>query len=144
MEKVVCVSLYGDPCHVGHLELLQKAKSLGDKLYVIVNNDDQAAMKKGKAFMPAKERVRLIRAFACVDAAIIACDSDRTVCATIRLIQPDIFANGGDAWNTNIPEAETCKELGIQLVDGLGSKIQSSSWLIEGSKVYQSGKFPAV
>lgn len=134
MEKVVCVSGYFDPLHLGHIEYLQKAKTLGDKLYVIVNNDDQASMKKGKPFMPAKERVKVIRSLACVDSAIIACDSDRTVCATIRLIQPDVFANGGDQTNESIPEAETCRELGIQLVDGLGAKIQSSSWLIEGAK----------
>jgi cytidyltransferase-like protein len=134
MEKIVCVSMYADPCHVGHLELLQKAKKLGDKLYVIVNNDEQATMKKGKPFMPAKERVKIIRSLECVDAAIIACDKDRTVCETIRLIHPNIFANGGDQTNESIPEVEICRELGIQLVDGLGAKIQSSSWLIEGSK----------
>lgn len=134
MEKVVCVSMYGDPIDVGHLELLQRAKLLGTKLYVIVNNDHQAMMKKGQPFMPAKQRVKIIRAFECVDAAIISTDKDRSVCETLKLIQPDIFANGGDSWNTNIPEAETCNELGIRLVDGLGSKIQSSSWLIEGCK----------
>lgn len=134
MEKVVCVSGYFDPVHLGHIEYFQKAKTLGTKLYVIVNNDEQAMMKKGQPFMPAKERVKIIRALDCVDAAIIACDKDRTVCETIRFIHPDIFANGGDQTNESIPEAEICRELGIQLVDGLGAKIQSSSWLIEGAK----------
>lgn len=128
-SKIVCVSGYFDVLHIGHIEYLEKAKSLGDKLYVIVNNDEQATLKKGRPFMPAVERVRLIRALKCVDAAIIACDKDRTVCETLRLIHPDIFANGGDQSNDSIPEASVCNELGIQLVDGLGAKIQSSSWL---------------
>lgn len=128
--KVVCVSGYFDCFHKGHLEYLEMAKSLGDKLYVIVNNDEQAAMKKGRAFMPASERVKIIRSIYCVDAAIIAMDKDRTVCETLRLIHPDIFANGGDQNNDTIPERAVCEELGIQLVDGLGEKVQSSSWLL--------------
>ena len=41
------------------------------------------------------------------------------------------FANGGDQTNGSIPEAKICKELGIKLIDGLGDKIQSSSWLLK-------------
>lgn len=128
--RVVCVSGYFNPFHVGHLEYLEQAKALGDKLYVIVNSDEQAILKHGKSFMPAKERVRIIRALHCVDAAIIAVDKDRTVCETLRLICPDVFANGGDQNNDTIPERAVCEELGIELADGLGDKIQSSSWLI--------------
>lgn len=128
--KVVCVSGYFDCFHQGHLEYLEKAKALGDKLYVIVNNDEQAALKKGRAFMPASERVKIIRSIYCVDAAIIAVDKDRTVCETLRIVHPDVFANGGDQNNDSIPEKAICEELGIQLVDGLGDKIQSSSWLL--------------
>jgi cytidyltransferase-like protein len=127
--RVVCVSGYFDPLHVGHLEYLEKAKQLGDILYVIVNNDLQAALKKGKSFMPEQERLRIVRSLACVDAAILACDRDRTVCETLRIVRPDAFANGGDQTNASIPEAPVCHELGIELIDGLGDKIQSSSWL---------------
>lgn len=129
MEKIVCVSGYFDPLHVGHIECLQKAKELGDKLYVIVNNDHQASMKKGKSFMPEGERLKIVRNLKCVDAAILACDKDRTVCESLRILRPDIFANGGDQNNESIPETVVCNELGISLVDGLGDKIQSSSWL---------------
>jgi len=132
--KVVCVSGYFSPIHCGHLEYLEKAKTLGDKLYVIVNNDEQAILKSGKSFMPAAERVKILRAIHCVDAAIIATDKDRTVCETLRLIHPDLFANGGDQNNEIIPERAVCDELGIELVDGLGDKIQSSSWLIAKAK----------
>mmetsp|Transcript_21670 Transcript_21670/g.38267 ORF Transcript_21670/g.38267 Transcript_21670/m.38267 type:complete len:148 (+) Transcript_21670:102-545(+) len=133
-KKVVVCSGYFDPMHFGHIEYLEKSKDCGDKLIVIVNSDKQAAMKKGKPFMPASERVKLVRALECVDAAIIAVDDDRTVCKTLALLHPDIFTNGGDQTNESIPEAKPCEELGIQLVDGLGGKVQSSSWLLARSR----------
>lgn len=133
-EKIVCVSGYFNPFHVGHLELLERAKKLGDKLYVIVNNDRQSILKKGTTFMPEGERIEIIRALKCVDAVVIACDEDRTVCKTLRMIRPHIFANGGDVTATApCPEEVVCKELGIEMVYGLGQKVQSSSWLIAGS-----------
>jgi cytidyltransferase-like protein len=131
--KIVCVSGYFNPLHVGHLEYFEKAKQLGDYLFVIVNNDVQAHLKRGTTFMPEAERLSIVRSIKCVDAAILACDKDRTVCETLRLVRPHIFANGGDQNNTTIPEAGVCEELGIELVDGLGEKIQSSSWLIQGA-----------
>jgi len=132
--KIVCVSGYFDPFHVGHLEYLEKSKKLGDYLFVIVNSDYQAQLKKKKAFMNQYERLKIIRSLKCVDAAIIAVDKDRTVRETLRIIKPDLFTNGGDQNNNTIPEIEVCQELDIDLVDGLGEKIQSSSWLIKSSK----------
>ena len=133
-ETIVCVSGYFNPIHIGHIELLQKAKDLGTKLFVIINNDKQSFLKKGSSFMPEGERLKIIRSIKCVDAAIISKDEDRTVCKSLRLIHPHIFANGGDQNNDIIPEKTVCEELGIKLVDGLGSKIQSSSWLIQKNK----------
>ena len=133
-ETIVCVSGYFNPIHIGHIELLQKAKDLGTKLFVIINNDKQSFLKKGSSFMPEGERLKIIRSIKCVDSAIISTDEDRTVCKSLRLIHPDIFANGGDQNNDIIPEKIVCQELGIKLVDGLGDKIQSSSWLIEKNK----------
>merc|ERR1712187_705339 len=112
---------------------LQRSKDLGDSLIVIVNNDRQAALKKGQPFMPARERVKLVRSLACVDAAIESVDEDRSVCKSLAIIHPDIFTNGGDQRNEKTPEALVCSQLGIQMVDGLGEKIQSSSWLIKAS-----------
>ena len=99
-----------------------------------MNNDKQAEMKKGHAFMPATERVKLVRSLDCVDAAIAAFDEDRTCRKTIRLLVPDAFTNGGDQNNDSIPEAPVCKEIGCELVDGLGMKVQSSSWLMARAK----------
>lgn len=132
-QKVVVASGYFDPLHYGHIEYLQRSKDQGDKLIVIVNNDRQAKAKKGQPFMPARERVKLVRSLACVDAAIESVDEDFSVCKTISIIHPDVFTNGGDQKNENIPEAQVCAELGVHMVDGLGEKIQSSSWLIKGA-----------
>ena len=136
MTKYVCVSGYFDPIHIGHLEYFKNAKKLGDKLIVIVNNDEQAILKKGKPFMPADERIQIIKELKCVDIVVKSIDTDRTVCRTIETIEPKptYFCNGGDQFNDIIPEAKICMERNIQLVDGLGEKIQSSSWLIKGSK----------
>mmetsp|Transcript_15541 Transcript_15541/g.37329 ORF Transcript_15541/g.37329 Transcript_15541/m.37329 type:complete len:148 (+) Transcript_15541:54-497(+) len=139
-EKVIVASGYFDPMHVGHLEYLQRSKDLGGKLIVIVNNDRQASLKKGKPFMSCRERVKLVRGLKCVDAAIEACDDDRSVCKTLRILHPDIFTNGGDQTNESIPEAAVCKELSIEMVDNLGGKVQSSSWLISKTK----GEIPTV
>ena len=137
MSTIVCVSGYFDPIHVGHLEYLLKARALGDHLVVIVNNDFQASLKKGKSFMPDTERVEILKALQMVDDVVLSVDKDRTVCETLRVMvpRPHIFANGGDQTNQSIPETAVCEELGIALVDGLGNKIQSSSWLIQKSKV---------
>ena len=132
--KIVCVSGYFDPFHVGHLEYLEKSKKLGDYLFVIVNNDKQSKMKKGKSFMNQYERLTIIRALKYVDSAIIAVDNDSTVIETLKIIKPDIFTNGGDQFNNTIPERQICEELDIELVDNLGDKIQSSSWLISSAK----------
>jgi D-beta-D-heptose 7-phosphate kinase/D-beta-D-heptose 1-phosphate adenosyltransferase len=130
--KWVCVSGYFDPFHVGHLEYLEKAKKIGDKLVVIVNSDHQAKLKKGKSFMPAAERCKIISALRCVDHVVESIDKDRTVRETLRTMQPkpDYFCNGGDQDNSTIPEVEVCRERGIELRDGFGDKIQSSSWLL--------------
>lgn len=135
MGKIVCVSGYFDPIHVGHLEYFKNAKKLGDKLLVIVNNDEQATLKKGKPFMPVDERIILINELECVDIAVKSIDTDRTVCQTLSTLEPKptYFCNGGDQFNDIIPETEICDQRGIILVDGLGEKIQSSSWLIKKS-----------
>lgn len=125
--KTVAVSGYFDPLHVGHIEMMEKAKSLGDKLIVIVNNDKQAELKKGKPFMNEDDRLKIIKSLKCVDEAFISIDHDSSVCNSLRLCVPNIFANGGDRKEEEVPEAKICKAFGIEMVDGLGDKIRSSS-----------------
>ncbi len=128
--KVVAVSGYFDPLHVGHIEYLKLANELGDKLVVILNNDKQAELKKGKVFMPLNERKIILESIRYVDEVFVSIDIDKTVCKSLEAIKPDIFAKGGDRFSYEIPEAEVCKRLNIKIVDGLGKKIQSSSDLI--------------
>ena len=130
-----------DPLHVGHLDYLQRAKALGDRLLVIVNSDEFLIRKKGYAFMPLAERMKVIKALACVDIVVSGIDKDQSVCETIRALcrsqmYPNIFANGGDRKVGGILEEETCKELGIRIVDGLGEKVQSSSNLVKRAREF--------
>ena len=135
-EKIVCVSGYFDPIHIGHIEYFKKSKEIGTKLMVIVNNDDQARLKKGRPFMPCKERMQLIEELKCVDIVVESIDTDRTVCNTLSTVEPkpDFFCNGGDQNNNTIPEGPVCQARKIELRDGFGEKIQSSSWLIGNSQ----------
>ena len=124
---IVSTSGYFDPLHVGHLECLEMAKELGDRLIVIINSDLQAKLKKGKSFMNENDRLKIVLALKCVDHAFLSIDKDKSQCETLRYIKPDIFAKGGDRMSDEIPESKICKELGIDIVDGLGEKIRSSS-----------------
>jgi rfaE bifunctional protein nucleotidyltransferase chain/domain len=134
MSKVVVASGYFDPIHVGHIECLEKAKELGDKLIVIVNNDAQIKLKKGESFMSQDDRMKIVSSLKCVDEVFLSIDEDRSVCKSLEAIKPGIFAKGGDRTIDEIPETPICKELGIQIIDGLGEKIRSSSELVENSK----------
>jgi D-beta-D-heptose 7-phosphate kinase/D-beta-D-heptose 1-phosphate adenosyltransferase len=142
-KVIVCASGYFSVLHVGHIEYLEKAKLLGDKLVVIVNSDEQAKLKTGFSFMPQDERAKIISALKCVDKVVISIDTDRTVCATLEMIKPNIFAKGGDQNRNTIPEAKVCDKYNIKIVDGLGDKIQSTRWLLKEvkSKLDSSSKY---
>ena len=126
-SKIVAISGYFDPIHVGHLEYIKIARSLGNFLVVILNNDHQCSLKKGKSFMSEGDRVKIMKSIRGVDEVVLSVDQDRTVCRTLEIINPDIFANGGDRHNEEIPEAAVCRKYNIDLVDGLGNKTRSSS-----------------
>lgn len=123
----VAVSGYFDPIHVGHLEYLKMAKELGDSLVVIVNNNHQCELKKGKPFMDQNDRLEIVKALRFVDEVFLSIDKDRTVCKSLEAVRPNIFANGGDRATSEVPEAPICKKYNIKMVDGLGDKIRSSS-----------------
>ena len=136
--KAIIVSGYFNPLHKGHLEYLNCAKAIADKLFVIVNNDNQRELKGSKEFQDEDERVIIISNLKAVDEVFLSIDKDRTVCETIKHISERFgneyelsFANGGDQNNDICQEALICKKLGISLIDGLGTKIQSSSWLLK-------------
>jgi len=137
-KKAIIVSGYFNPIHKGHLEYFNTAKALTDELFVIVNNDHQRALKGSTEFQLEEERMIIVSNIKAVDKAILSVDTDRTVCKTIAAIAKEYgesynlaFANGGDQNNETIPEKSICEAMGIELLDGLGDKIQSSSWLLK-------------
>ena len=125
--KKVCISGYFDPLHVGHIEYINKAKKLGDYLVVIVNNNLQCKLKKGKFFMDENDRAEIVKNLKSVDEVFLSIDDDKTVCKSLKKLKPSIFANGGDRKNYEIPESNVCNVKGIEIIDGLGDKIRSSS-----------------
>ena len=140
-KNAVIVSGYFNPIHKGHIEYFNNAKGLADELFVIVNNDKQRALKASKEFQKEEERKIIVSNIKAVDKVILSINQDRTVCATLNMIAEKYsdeyelaFANGGDQNNDTIPEQEICNKTGIKLIDGLGDKIQSSSWLLENTK----------
>jgi cytidyltransferase-like protein len=140
MKKAVIVSGYFNPLHKGHLELFQKAKEVGDILIVIVNNDKQRELKGSQFFQDEEERIEIIRALSIVDMAWVSVDEDSTQNKTLKVMVNKFydsmklaFANGGDQNNNTIPEKDVCNQFGIELIDGLGDKIQSSSWLLKNT-----------
>ena len=137
-KKAIIVSGYFNPIHKGHLDYLNNAKAITDKLFVIVNNDHQRALKGSKEFQDEKERMIIVSNIKAVDKVILSIDADRTVCKTIESIAKEFgeefelgFANGGDQKNNTIPEKQVCEKMNVTLIDGLGDKIQSSSWLLK-------------
>lgn len=129
---LVAVSGYFNPLHVGHLEMIQKAKKLGDKLVAIVNNDRQVALKGSVPFMSQADRLKIVAALREVDAVFLSIDKDKSVCKSLAKLKPNIFANGGDRHSIgDVPEFPICQKYGIKMVDGLGKKIRASSEMIK-------------
>ena len=139
IQKPIIVAVSGgfDPIHIGSIRLFQNAKKLGDKLVVILNNDNWLKAKKRHIFMAEKERQEVLEALACVDRVVLTNHyknpKDMSVCKALLQLRPNIFANGGDRHKKNIPEVATCDMIGCRMVFnvGKGGKVQSSSWLLE-------------
>ena len=140
--RVGIISGYFNPIHVGHIDLIERSREVVDVLYVIVNSDFQRELKGSKEFMSAGERSRIVSSIKGVTGCFLSIDRDRSVCCSIRMVYEDVssyyssydldfkFINGGDRGNGNIPEVGVCEELGIEILDGFGDKVQSSSWLL--------------
>ena len=143
-EIVVAVSGGFDPIHIGHVRLFERAKALGDRLVVILNNNNWIKAKKKHIFMGQNERKEIIQALKPVDAVMLTRHGkkpkDMGVSEALLRLRPDIFANGGDRDEKNAAnpqsslyaDIQTCKKYGIKMVFnvGDGGKVQSSSWLL--------------
>lgn len=139
---VVVISGYFNPIHSGHLDYIQAASKLGDRLVVIVNNDEQVALKGAVPFMAASERMLIVNAIKGVGQVVLAIDSDQSVVETLKSVYSEysleyffdgmIFANGGDRTKANSPEEEYCQWRKIRTAYGVGGgKTQSSSSLLK-------------
>lgn len=132
-EIVVAVSGGFDPVHVGHIRYFEEARKLGDRLVVILNDDEWLLKKKGYIFMPLSERVEILQALRSVDEIVVREPyEDMSISHMLEKLDVHIFAKGGDRTIDNIPEVEVCSRRGITMVFGVGGsdKPQSSSWLV--------------
>ena len=135
--KTVCISGGFDPLHVGHLRMIIEASVLaqGGRLVVILNSDEWLMQKKGYVFMPFEERKEILMGIRGVSEVTSVDDSDNTVCEALIRINPNVFANGGDRKEGNIPEAQVCNDLNIKMIYNVGGgKVQSSSKLVYAMK----------
>jgi D-glycero-beta-D-manno-heptose 1-phosphate adenylyltransferase len=95
-KKLVFTNGHFDLLHVGHLDYLEKARALGDALFVGVNSDESTRQLKGEGrpLVPAVERARLLAALSPVTAVFIF--EGRTAKIPISTLQPEIYVKGGD------------------------------------------------
>lgn len=140
--RVGIISGYFNPIHVGHLDLIERSREVVDVLYVIVNNEFQRRLKGSAEFMRESERSRIVSSIKGVTGVFLSIDMDRSVCKSLGMVYRNVssyysgyelefkFINGGDRSNGEIPESGVCGELGIEIIDGFGDKVQSSSWLL--------------
>lgn len=132
--KVVIVSGFFNPLHGGHLDMIEAAAKMGDRLIVVVNNDKQQVEKKGKVILVETNRARLLRALRVVDEVVISIDNDMTVIKTLEFLASQypedelVFANGGDRDSTKVvPETDVCQENDIEMIFGVGGNNKADS-----------------
>ena len=136
MKKIVITSGFFNPIHIGHINLIRKAKQLGDFLVVIVNNDEQVKLKGSVPFMAEQERIEIIKALKYANDVVLSIDKDGSVIESLKMVAklyPGelFFAKGGDRNVNNIPEKKVCEEFNIEVINGVGgNKVQSSSLLL--------------
>ena len=138
MRELVLVSGGFDPIHSGHICLIQEASKYGE-IVVLLNSDEWLRKKKGKEFMPFKERAVIMKSLKNVIDVISFDDSDKTCINGLKNAinkYPNCkikFANGGDRNNQTTPEKKFCDENNITTLWGVGgkSKSNSSSWILK-------------
>ena len=143
IKNVIIVSGGFDPVHKGHIRMFREAANLGHQVIIGLNSDEWLTRKKGKPFMKWEERAEILESCKFVTQVLSMDDSDDTASDIIKQVanlyknqnMNIYFANGGDRKKGNVPELDTCKNLNVVMLWGIGGgKIQSSSWLINGEK----------
>lgn len=135
--KIIVVSGGFDPLHSGHIEYLQNAKKLGDKLIVLLNSDLWLVNKKEKFFMPFEERKTILKNISSVNEVLDFDDDDIGSCINglqkVKKLYPNdeiIFCNGGDRDKDNIPEMDV-DNIKFEFGVGGSNKKNSSSWILK-------------
>ena len=133
-KTLVFTNGHFDLLHVGHLDYLEKARALGDALFVGINGDPSTERLKGEGrpIVPAAERARLLAALRAVDAVIIF--EDDTAHTLLAALKPDVYVKGGDYHHKPLPEREAVESYGgrVELIDYLPG--HSTTALIERIK----------
>ena len=147
--KVILISGGFDPVHKGHIECIQNARELADEVWIGLNSERWLRNKKGKSFMSERERAFVMDNIKGVDWVYIMNPKEHTDTTAVDFIDASrqrymreigkwedgvmAFGNGGDRVAGGVPpvEEDVCRGYGIDLVWGLGDKVQSSSWLLD-------------
>jgi mannose-6-phosphate isomerase-like protein (cupin superfamily) len=141
MKTLAITSMYANPIHPWHIECLDLSKELADELWVIINNDKQAKLKRWvDSFQDEISRAKVVDSLKSVDRSFISIDNNPSVCESLsHLIEEAqnsgkyekiIFTKWWDRFADEIPEAKICKKYWVKIVDGLGEKTHSSSDLV--------------
>jgi rfaE bifunctional protein nucleotidyltransferase chain/domain len=114
--RVVATGGCFDLVHPGHLDLLRRARAMGDALVVCLNSDDSVRQLKGPArpVVPARDRVRLLTELRSVDAVVVFDGSDPG--PLLDRLRPDLWVKGGDYRDVAMPEAAVVRRHGGRVV----------------------------
>lgn len=127
-----CISSYFRLLTIGHIRLIRHASQLCEKLYAIVNNDEQLKLKGVFSPYSESERLEIVQGLSGVYKAVLSIDTDSTVCETLKLIKPNYFFNGGDVTSfKECRESSVCEDLGIKMFFNVGGGKVSSSTELE-------------
>ena len=129
--RIVLTNGTFDILHVGHIRALEEARRAGDVLLVALNTDDSVRSYKGpgRPLIPEEERAEVLAALECVD--FVTFFEESTAHDLLRRVQPDIYAKGRDYGVESLPEAETAREVGAEIVFVGDEKTHAVSDIIE-------------
>jgi len=135
MKTVITYGTY-DLFHVGHLRLLERARTLGDRLVVAVSSDEFNAGKGKKTIIPFADRAAIIAALKCVDLVIPENTWEQKV-DDIKRFNVTTFVMGDD-WKGKFDELkELCEVLYFPRTDGISTTELKQSMALIGQIVRQ-------
>jgi rfaE bifunctional protein nucleotidyltransferase chain/domain len=115
-KRIVFTNGCFDIIHPGHIDLLSRARQLGDALVVAINSDNSVRRLKGasRPVFPEDERAEILRAFSMVD--YVCTFEEDTPLETILIVHPDVLVKGAD-WTSNI--------VGQKEVEAWGGRVEA-------------------